>query len=88
MRKLQLVIPFVLISIYGYGQTKKDAAKQFVDNLVNSNKEAFAYSKGSFAVSDNGAMNYEVPIVCVQGAAGMTPKLSLVYNSNSGSGIL
>jgi len=88
MRKLQLIIPFVLISLFGFGQTKKDAAKQFVDNLVNTNKEVFAYSKGNFAVGDNGAMNYEVPIVCVQGAAGMTPKLSLVYNSNSGSGIL
>lgn len=88
MRKLQLIIPFILISISGYGQTKKDAAKQFVDNLINTNKEVFAYSKGNFAVGDNGAMNYEVPIVCVQGAAGMTPKLSLVYNSNSGSGIL
>jgi RHS repeat-associated protein len=88
MRILQLIIPFLLASIIGYSQTKKEIAGQYVDNLVNANNKTFAYSKGSFAVGDNGVMNYEVPIVCVQGAAGMTPKISLIYNSNSGSGIL
>lgn len=88
MCKIQLIISITLLSIFGYSQSKKELAKQYIDNLVSTNKELFAYSKGSFAVGDNGAMNYEVPVVCVQGAAGMTPKISLVYNSNNGSGIL
>jgi len=88
MRSLLLYLLIVLTASPCIGQTKKEKARQFVDNLVSSNNQLFAYTKGDFSISDQGAMNYGVPIVCVQGAAGMTPRLSFTYNSNAGSGIL
>jgi RHS repeat-associated protein len=42
---------------------------------------------GAFDVSPSGAAIYSVPIECPPGIQGMQPNISLVYNSQSGSGI-
>jgi RHS repeat-associated protein len=43
---------------------------------------------GEFAVDNKGAANYSIPLAIPPGRQGMQPKLSLVYNSQSGNGVL
>ena len=42
---------------------------------------------GQFAVSQVGGALYNIPVECPPGIGGMTPSVSLVYNSQSGNGI-
>jgi len=42
---------------------------------------------GTLTVSATGAAVYAIPIECPEGAGGLTPQLSLVYNSQSGDGL-
>ena len=43
---------------------------------------------GEFSVSPNGGANYSIPIQVPPGVAGLEPKFSLSYNSQSGNGIM
>jgi len=43
---------------------------------------------GSFAVAASGAATYSIPLELSPGTSGITPSLSLVYNSHGGGGIV
>ncbi len=42
--------------------------------------------KADFSVSLSGSAQYNIPIVVPEGTSGMTPKVVLSYDSNSGAG--
>jgi len=43
---------------------------------------------GTFRVDESGAATYKIPIAAVVGTAGVTPQLTLNYNSQGGNGLL
>ena len=59
------------------------------DTLENHLGSAFyGEVRGGFRVSSAGSAIYEIPIAVPPGTAGMTPSLSLLYNSNLENGLL
>ncbi|MBK9466882.1 MAG: hypothetical protein IPO20_02690 [Gammaproteobacteria bacterium] len=59
------------------------------DTLENHLGPAFyGEVRGGFRVSSAGSAIYEIPIAVPPGTAGMTPSLSLLYNSNLENGLL
>jgi hypothetical protein len=54
---------------------------------TNAQTTAVGSITGNFSVSPIGAANYVIPIECPDGINGVQPAISLVYNSQSASGI-
>lgn len=48
--------------------------------------DAVGAFSGQFRVNESGAVNYSVPLKVVEGTAGVTPQISLVYASNGDNG--
>lgn len=65
-------------------------SKEVVDlgNKPLDKNLAVGVTSGNIAVSPGGGANYQIPILTPPGVAGMQPKISVVYNSRSGSNIL
>ncbi|MCT4645327.1 MAG: FG-GAP-like repeat-containing protein [Carboxylicivirga sp.] len=57
-------------------------------NGVTGTSKFVGSIEGSLNVETTGASSYTIPIKVVPGTAGMTPNLSIVYNSQSGNGLL
>lgn len=59
------------------------------NNNINYNPSLIVGTvEGAGSVSPIGAFNYNIPIFCSPGTAGMQPNLSIAYNSNGGNGLL
>ncbi|KAF0204074.1 MAG: RHS repeat-associated core domain [Bacteroidetes bacterium] len=57
------------------------------ENIVG-NDGVVGATKGSLSVNDAGSAVYQIPLEFPGGISGMTPELSLVYNSSGSDGIL
>ncbi|MGM0582773.1 MAG: TIGR02594 family protein [Bacteroidota bacterium] len=75
MKKLIILIAILFAGIYSKAQNTK------TDSDVGT-------INGNLSVSPLGATTYTIPIDLPEGRAGMTPDLALVYNSQSGDGIM
>jgi len=71
-----IVVFFLLLSLKGFSQRTLDT------NLP------VGFTEGSYAVSPSGAATYSIPIYAAPGTAGMVPRISINYNSQSGLGPL
>lgn len=57
-------------------------------NQLKKDNPLYSGFKGAFSVSDNGAATYDIPFTATPGVGGMTPQISISYNSNNSSSIL
>ena len=58
-----------------------EGSRALLDTVLGS-------TSGAFKVSESGAATFDVPIVVPPGISGVTPSISLSYNSQSGRGML
>ncbi|HOU97505.1 MAG TPA: FG-GAP-like repeat-containing protein [Bacteroidales bacterium] len=59
-----------------------------VDNVNVNTNENLSFIPGEINVSSTGSAVYTIPIELPQGTNGMTPELSLTYNSQTANGLL
>ena len=62
-------------------------ASAIVTHSAFVHAELVGTAPGDFSVSDNGAAVYEIPISMPAGSGGTRPDLSIVYNSQEGTGV-
>lgn len=60
----------------------------YLNNLLAKNNHSYSNFKGNFTVDQTGGAIYDIPLLSLPGTAGMSPKISVTYNSNNGSSIL
>ncbi len=61
---------------------------QLITNIAKTQNNPVGTIGGVFNVSQTGAATYQIPIEVTPGTQGVQPNLSIVYNSQSGNGIL
>lgn len=79
----EIVNKYVTGSV-SYNQTIVDPANRTINT---SPPYLVGAINGAFDVNSAGGASYSIPIDLLPGANGLTPSLSLVYSSNSGSGV-
>ena len=57
------------------------------DPGVSKTSDEIGTTAGKFRVDESGAASYSVPIIAVDGTAGVAPSISINYSSNGGNGI-
>ena len=77
-------LSIVAISFQAFAQ---NSGVDYVSQLRKGNPLYSAF-KGSFSVTDHGAATYVIPFTTTPGIGGMTPQISISYNSNYSSTII
>ena len=89
--KIKMFIPLSVAIILMASEGVKGQYQTYVapeSRVLNTTTAAVGSTSGSFAVNDFGEAFYQIPVFTSPGTAGMVPGISLVYNSNSGDGIM
>lgn len=55
---------------------------------ATNDPDYYGFLEGSYSVGNDGSFNYSISVPVAPGLNGMQPNLALVYNTNSGNGIL
>jgi RHS repeat-associated protein len=81
MIQIHRLIMLVILSVWSFVVVGQN-------NYKSVPGDTFGYTMGNFNVTDGGSAIYSIPIQVSPGTAGLEPKLSLVYSSQAGNGIM
>lgn len=89
-RKMKIKSAFKRVGAYMLvGLFSLSANAQNADKLYGGSENGLVGTLPStIQVSSNGQLNYEIPLSVVTGTGGLSPKLSITYNSGNGNGLL
>ena len=83
------VFLFLLVAFVGFPSFVIHALAQDTDKLTGGRENGLVGSiPGSYRVTSNGQFVYDIPLSLVTGTGGMSPKLSISYNSGNGNGLV
>lgn len=78
----------LLLGVILVGCKEKKFTDIALESLKLNSDSYYTGFKGSFSISESGAVSYSLPLVVTPGVGGMTPQISLTYNSNNGTSIM
>ncbi|MBD1362946.1 VCBS repeat-containing protein [Mucilaginibacter sp. ZT4R22] len=85
MSKIRSILVLLLCSSRLFAQT---SSQDYLKKIQSDKNPLYSGFKGAFSVSDNGSAVYNLPFPVTPGLGGMTPRISLNYNSSSSVSIL
>lgn len=89
MKKLLAILTILFSYGFAFNQTNVSIPQAGIYGGPTTGDDGIVGNlKGQYSVSPSGAMIYSLPIVTPPGAGGMSPTLSINYNSQAGNGLL
>jgi len=89
LKKLPILIMFCFTAFSLIAQTQNIVPQAGINGgPTNGDNGVVGNLEGVHSISPSGAMVYTLPIITPEGAGGLKPNLSIVYNSQAGNGLL